>query len=288
MRPFQPFGKDPRDSRRTNTRRIKCPERPDRPAFTATPDRTRGGQPPAFLARGAATAAAFPTLARSWRPARSPAAPRGRRADLDLLVASPEHPVKWTSPRTTSRSPTGSPRAECDGQRLHVHRLRRPGALKSFEKKYKQYNVKCTITTFEDTTEALGDPLRAFRRTSSTPATTRWEVDQGCTHLAVEPLLHPEHLQRVPSFTNPFYDQEWRYTIPYPCTPPGSPAHRQGQRGHRRPSEPVRRPVDPQLRQELSVLDDYHTAMAWSRCATASNQHRRRQAARHITSSSPR
>ena len=31
-----------------------------------------------------------------------------------------------------------------------------PQALKDFEKKYKQYNVKCTITTFEDTTEALG------------------------------------------------------------------------------------------------------------------------------------
>ena len=32
---------------------------------------------------------------------------------------------------------------------------------------------------------------------------------------SAQPQLHPQHQERRPFFTNPFYDQEWRYTVPY-------------------------------------------------------------------------
>ena len=65
------------------------------------------------------------------------------------------------------------------------------------------------------------------------------------------------------TFTNPWYDQEWRYTVPYTVYTTGI-----GWRTDQVPedigalSNPYDSLWDPKYKNKTAVIDDWHTAMA--------------------------
>ena len=100
--------------------------------------------------------------------------------------------------------------------------------------------------------------------TSTSPATTRsagwWRAN------LIRPLNHsyiPDISNVWPSFTNPWYDQEWRFTVPYTIYTAGI-----GWRNDQVPADigalpnPYDSLWDPDYKGKTAVLDDWHTAMA--------------------------
>jgi spermidine/putrescine transport system substrate-binding protein len=221
----------------------------------------------AFLARGAATAAAFPTLAAFLEAcSKSNGSGNGAAAPTSTFsVASPDHPVKWDIAADNKPIADGLPPEQNATVNIYTYTdYVDPGALKAFEKKYKQYNVKCTITTFEDTTEALGK-IRSGGVQADIFNPSYDQMGKLIKGGLISPLNHsyiPNISNVWPSFTNPFYDQEWRYTIPYTVYTTGI-AWRTDKVSEDIGARPNPYDVfwDPQYAKKLSVLDDYHTTM---------------------------
>ena len=92
-----------------------------------------------------------------------------------------------------------------------------PGLIKQFEAKYKQYNVKVALTTFNNESEAL------LKLSQGLSADAYWPTIYVLDRLVAGKLLQPLNHDLVPNlranfwteFQNPFYDQGWQYTVPY-------------------------------------------------------------------------
>ena len=210
----------------------------------------------AFLGRGAAAAAAFPSMAAFLEACSKNGGSGGASAAATstFSVASPEHPVTWDIASDNKAIADGLTPEQ--GATVNIYTYTDyldPQALKDFEKKYKQYDVKCTITTFEDTTEALGK-IRSggVQADIFNPSYDQMgKLVKGGLDRTAEPQLHPEHQQRLAE-------------LPEPVLRPGLALHdavhglhhghrladRQGQRGHRQAVEPVRRLLGRAVRQE--------------------------------------
>ncbi len=217
----------------------------------------------AFLGRSAAAAAAFPTLAvflDACSKAASTAAPTST-----FSVASPQHPVKWDIPSTNKAILDGlTPEQDATINVYTYTDYLDPEALKSFAAKYKKYNAKATITTFEDTTEAIGK-INAGGVQADIYNPSYDQLGKLVAAQLIQPLNHsyvPNIANVWPSFTNPFYDEEWRYTTPYTVYTTGiawrtdKVSEDIGAR-----SNPYDVFWDAQYSRKLSVLDDYHTTM---------------------------
>ena len=86
--------------------------------------------------------------------------------------------------------------------------------LNSFAKKY---NCKVQLTTFNTMNEAMAK-LRSGLSYDVFMGVTVDVLGQLIETKLVQPLNHsyiPNISQAWPDFTNPFYDQGWRYTVPY-------------------------------------------------------------------------
>jgi spermidine/putrescine transport system substrate-binding protein len=135
-----------------------------------------------------------------------------------LKIASPTNPVIW--PIASDNKPIAAGLAPEQNATLQLYNYAdyiAPDALKSFEKKYKKYNVKVKVSTFNDASEAL-----AKIRGGSVPFDIYFPSYDAIGKLAttglVRPLTH-DYLPGItnvwPEFQNPFYDSGWRYSIPF-------------------------------------------------------------------------
>lgn len=142
----------------------------------------------------------------------------GTQRGSGLQVASPANPVTW--PIATGNAPIGSglePERDATLQIYNYADYLDPAAMRQFEKKYRQYNVKVRLSTFNDQNEAL-----AKIRAGTVPFDIYLPSYDAIGKLVTAGLLRPLNHDYIPNirnvwpeFTNPFYDGQWRYTVPY-------------------------------------------------------------------------
>ena len=92
-----------------------------------------------------------------------------------------------------------------------------PKVVKAFEKKYAAYDVKVRVSTFNDTDEAL-TKIRAGKSGYDIYFPSYDQIAKMVSGKLIRPLNHsyvPNIANVWPDFTDPWYDGEWRYTVPY-------------------------------------------------------------------------
>lgn len=216
--------------------------------------------------RGTAGALALPSLAAFLEAcSKSPASTGSASTAPSFSVASPTNPVKWDIPGTNKAIASGL--APEQGGTVNIYTYTDyidPEALKSFEAKYKKYNVKASVTTFEDTTEAI-TKIRSGSVKVDIYNPSYDQLGKLVKTELIQPLNH-DYLPNItnvwPEFNNPFYDQEWRYTTPYTIYTTGI-AWRSDlvTADIGAMANPYDALWDPIYAKKLSVLDDYRTCM---------------------------
>jgi spermidine/putrescine transport system substrate-binding protein len=93
-----------------------------------------------------------------------------------------------------------------------------PKFFREFESKYSDYNVKVELTTFNDISEGI-------QKISSgqVSADVFFPDPSWTSRLAIAKLIRPLNHELIPNLTknywkefqDPFYDEKWRYTVPY-------------------------------------------------------------------------
>jgi spermidine/putrescine transport system substrate-binding protein len=212
-----------------------------------------------FLARAAILAATAPTLG-AFLQACSKNAPSSSPPSMTL--AAPDKPVTWPIP--DDNKPIADGMAPEKGATLKIYNYAdylSPQAIKAFED---QHQIKIEVSTFNDGDEAI-TKLRSGVDFDIYNANYT-EISRLVNGNLLRPLNHsyiPNIKNVWPSFTNPFYDQEWRYTVPYTIYTTGI-----GWRTDQVPADigAMKNPYDvfwdPQYKGKTAVLDDWHTAMA--------------------------
>ncbi|HEY5844497.1 MAG TPA: spermidine/putrescine ABC transporter substrate-binding protein, partial [Mycobacterium sp.] len=137
-----------------------------------------------------------------------------------------------------------------------------PDAVKSFEEKYK---TTVQVSTFNDTDEAI-TKIRGGNVDYDIYFPSYDQISRLVNGGLLKPLNHsyiPGISNVWPTFTNPWYDQEWRFTVPYTVYTTGL-----GWRNDQVPedigalSNPYDSLWDPKYKNKTAVIDDWHTAMA--------------------------
>ena len=208
----------------------------------------------------AAAATGLPALASCVR------APRTRSISGALTLAAPDHPVTW--PIYAGNEAIADNRTPERNATLRLYNYADyigPEVIKAFEKKYSQYNVNVTVSTFNDTDEAM-----TKIRTGAVPYDIYFPSYDQISRLVAAELVRPlnhSYLTNIvnvwPAFQNPWYDQRWRYTIPYTVYTTGV-AWR---------TDVVKTDIatlpnpydtlwDGAYQGQTAIIDDWHTAMA--------------------------
>jgi len=212
-----------------------------------------------FLARAAILAAGAPALAAVLQ-ACSKSGPSSSAPSLTL--AAPDSPVKWNI--ADDNKPIADGLAPEKGATLKIYNYAdylSPQAIKNFED---QYDTKIEVSTFNDGDEAI-TKLRSGVDFDIYNANYT-EISRLVNGNLLRPLNHsyiPDITNVWPTFTNPWYDQEWRYTVPYTIYTTGI-----GWRTDQVPADigalqnPYDSLWDPTYKGKTAVLDDFHTAMA--------------------------
>ena len=127
------------------------------------------------------------------------------------------------------------------------------------------YGVQVQISTFNDTDEAI-TKIRSGNVNYDLYYPSYDQISRLVSGGLISPLNHsyiPNISNVWPSFTNPWYDQEWRYTVPYTIYTTGI-----GWRNDQVPADiaalqnPYDALWDPAYKGKTAILDDWHTAMA--------------------------
>ncbi len=215
-----------------------------------------------FLQRAAILAATAPTLG-AFLAACSESGPAGTQGSgPSLTLAAPDKPVKW--PIAEDNTAIADGLAPEKGATLKIYNYAdylSPQAIKAFEDKY---GIKIEVSTFNDGDEAI-TKLRSGVDFDIYNANYT-EISRLVTGGLVRPLNHsyiPNISNVWPSFTNPWYDQGWQYTVPYTIYTTGL-----GWRTDQVPadigalSNPYESLWDPRYRDKTAIIDDWHTAMA--------------------------
>jgi spermidine/putrescine transport system substrate-binding protein len=164
-----------------------------------------------FLARAGILAATAPTLG-AFLQACSKNAPSSSQPSMTL--AAPNNPVKWPIP--DDNKPIADGLSPEKGATLKIYNYAdylSPQAVKAFED---QYQTKIEISTFNDGDEAI-TKLRSGVDFDIYNANYT-EISRLVNGGLLRPLNHsyiPNIKNVWEGFTNPWYDQEWRYTVPY-------------------------------------------------------------------------
>ncbi|MET0701307.1 MAG: spermidine/putrescine ABC transporter substrate-binding protein [Mycobacterium sp.] len=212
-----------------------------------------------FLQRAAILAAGTPALV-AFLDACSKSGPASSAPSL--TIASPSSPVKWNIPEDNKAIADGL--APEKGATLKIYNYAdylSPQAIKGFEDKYA---CKIEVSTFNDGDEAItklrsGVDFDIYNAGYS-------EMSRLVTGGLVRPINHsyiPNITNVWPSFTNPWYDQGWQFTVPYTIYTTGI-----GWRTDQVPADigalknPYESLWDPQYKDKTAILDDWHTAMA--------------------------
>lgn len=161
------------------------------------------------LSLGAGTAALGAGCGRDAPPPTNAAAAR---------TASPENPVLWPV-STDNRAIRQGLQPERNAT-LHLYNWEdyiNADVIKAFEQKYKAYNVKVKVSTFDNASQAVNNVVSG-KADYDILFTTYDLLGQLALGNHLQPLSHhyiPNIDQVWPVFQNPFYDQDWRYSVPY-------------------------------------------------------------------------
>ena len=184
-------------------------------------------------------------------------------ASPSLKIASPQSPVTWDIP--ADNTPIADGLAPEQGATLQLYSYAdyiSPDAVKSFEEKYK---TTVQVSTFNDTDEAI-TKIRGGNVDYDIYFPSYDQISRLVNGGLLKPLNHsyiPGISNVWPTFTNPWYDQEWRFTVPYTVYTTGL-----GWRNDQVPedigalSNPYDSLWDPKYKNKTAVIDDWHTAMA--------------------------
>ena len=135
--------------------------------------------------------------------------------------------------------------------------------VNSFAKKYK---CKVQVTTFNTMNEALSKLRTAKLPFDILIGATVDVLGQLIESKLAQPLNHsylPNITQAWPDFTNPFYDQHWRYTIPYTIYTTGMAWRKD--LVHENPyamRNPWAMPWQSKYRGKVAILDDYRESLS--------------------------
>jgi spermidine/putrescine transport system substrate-binding protein len=195
------------------------------------------------------------------RSTRAGTAPSGA-----LTLAAPDHPVTW--PISKDNAPIASGLKPERGGTLRLYNYADyigPGVIKEFEKKYAQYDVQVNVSTFNDTDEAI-----TKIRTGAVPYDIYFPSYDQISRLVAARLIRPLNHSYItnidnlwPAFQNPWYDEGWRYTVPYSIYTTGI-----GWRSDKVSTDigALANPWDTlwnsKYRGDTAVIDDWHTCMA--------------------------
>ncbi len=183
-----------------------------------------------------------------------------------LVIASPDNPVTW--PISDSNPPIPAGQTPERGGVLQIYNYSdylAPALIKAFVKKYESYGIDVQVSTFNDEEEAI-----TKIRSGKTPYDIYFPSYDAISKLVgaqlIRPLTH-EYLPNIdnvwPQFKNPWYDGEWRYTVPYTIYTTGI-----GWNTNLVPDDigaldnPYAALWDPKYAGKTAVLDDYHTTMS--------------------------
>jgi spermidine/putrescine transport system substrate-binding protein len=134
------------------------------------------------------------------------------------LLASPENPVTWPIPAGNEAIADGL--APEKGATLRVYNWSEylyKKVVKDFEKKYAKHDVKVQVSTYGNMDEAVAK-LRAGQVAFDVLFPTYDYLGKLVQGNFLRPLNHSylANIEQVwPAFQNPFYDQGWRYSVPY-------------------------------------------------------------------------
>jgi spermidine/putrescine transport system substrate-binding protein len=177
-------------------------------------------------------------------------------------IPSPSNPVRW--PLSTKFPAIKSGLKPKQGSTLRIYNYADylgPQVMKSFEQ---QYGVNVALSTFNDEDEALtkiasgGLGLDLYFPSYDS-------IGKLVGADLVRPLNHdyiPNIANVWPQFHNPWYDQGWRYTVPYSVYTTGigwrTDMVKEDIAARQNPYDVF---WDPQYAGNLAVLDDWHTMM---------------------------
>ena len=186
----------------------------------------------------------------------SPSAP-------SLKIASPDKPVTWDILKDNEPIADGlAPEKSATLQLYSYADYVSPDAVKSFEEKY---GATVAVSTFNDTDEAI-TKIRAGSVDYDVFFPSYDQIGKLVNGSLLRPLNHSyiTNINNVwPVFTNPFYDQQWRYTTPYTVYTTGI-----GWNNTEVPADigalenPYAALWDPTYKNKTAVIDDWHTAMS--------------------------
>ncbi len=181
-------------------------------------------------------------------------------------IASPTNPVTWPIP--ADNRPIAAGMSPEQGATLNLYNYADyidPKALKSFERKYKSTGVKVNVSTFNDEDEALAK-LRSGQVDFDIYFPSYDAIGKLTDAGLLQPLNHSyiTNISSVwPEFQDPFYDQGWRYSVPYTIYTTGI-----GWRSDKVTSDiaSMANPYDvfwdKTYAHQIAILDDYRSAMA--------------------------
>ena len=205
-----------------------------------------------LLQRAALTAVATPSVGAFLASCSSAGgALPGSKPTTTLKLASPKNPVTWPIADDNPAIADGATPEKNATLRLYNYAdYIDPAAIKSFEKKYAKYGVKVTVSTFNDTDEAL-----TKIRGGKVPFDIYFPSYDQISKMVTAKLIRPINHTFFPNIAQPLG------VLPEPLVRPGLEvhravhrlhdghrlAHRPGPRRHRRHDEPVRRLLGPQV-----------------------------------------
>jgi spermidine/putrescine transport system substrate-binding protein len=180
-----------------------------------------------------------------------------------LKIASPDKPVTWDILKDNEPIADGlAPEKSATLQLYSYADYVSPDAVKSFEEKY---GATVAVSTFNDTDEAI-TKIRAGSVDYDVFFPSYDQIGKLVNGSLLRPLNHSyiTNINNVwPVFTNPFYDQQWRYTTPYTVYTTGI-----GWNNTEVPADigalenPYAALWDPTYKNKTAVIDDWHTAMS--------------------------
>jgi spermidine/putrescine transport system substrate-binding protein len=183
-----------------------------------------------------------------------------------LVIASPDNPVTW--PISPDNPPIDDGLQPEQGGVLQLYNYAdylAPSLIKAFKAKYADYDVDVQLSTFNDTEEAI-TKIRSGDIPYDIYFPSYDQISKMVAGDIIRPLAHsyiPNIKNCWPSFMNPWYDGEWRYTVPYTVYTTGM-----GWNTDLVPddisalSNPYASLWDSKYGGKTAIIDDYHTAMS--------------------------
>lgn len=182
-------------------------------------------------------------------------------ADILAHPARPDHPV--TLPLFEEPIATDAPIEQ--GATLQLYNWANylwPKLYKEFEAQYSKYDVTVEVTTFNDIAEGIQK-----LSTNQVQADVFFPDPSELAKLSVSKLLKPLNHDLLPNlatyywpeFQNPFYDQDWHYSVPYTIYTTGIAYRRDHISdadvfGRDNPYEIL---WDPQYKGKVTIYDDF-------------------------------